>query len=205
MQAASRTDRGVHAAGQIISFATTKRPLCENLLISLNQLLPKEIAVKKVEYAHDDFHATLMATGKTYIYELTQAPWQFPQRRFFEWHYPHPLDIGKMRACVPHLTGTRDFKAFTNAKKNETYEDTMRTVDSIEIEQQGDLFLFRITGTRFLYKMVRNLVGLLVYAGCGKIEVDQVPVIMEKQDRSLAGITAPAHGLTLEQVFYTKI
>lgn len=203
IEAASRTDRGVHALKQIACFHTDTRLDLDRLHISLCQLLPPDICVKAIEPVPLSFHPTLDVISKTYTYALTTNRFQLPQNRLFEWHYPHPLTKPQMDLAARLLTGTHDFQALTNAKKNETYDSTIRTIDSIEIVEQDGSFLFTITGPHFLYKMVRNLVGLLIYVGAGKIPLEEIEAILKSKDRKLAGVTAPAKGLTLQQVNFT--
>ena len=201
LNAAGRTDRGVHALGQVVSFEASRLPS----LISLNQLLPPDIAILSVEEVPQNFHATLSAKSKTYRYELTHATYQIPQRRFFEWHYPHRLDAERMFQAAKMLTGKRDFKSLTNQKKGETYATTVRTVESITVETmpEGQVIL-TFKGENFLYKMVRNLVGLIVYVGAGKIDLKDIAPILEAKDRRLAAMSAPAHGLTLMRVDFAN-
>jgi tRNA pseudouridine38-40 synthase len=126
-------------------------------------------------------------------------PAQLPFHREFSWHVPLPLDIEAMERAAPLLLGTKDFSAFTNMR----YEDPFRTLTAIAIEPLAhNRLLFRIQGENFLYKMVRNLVGTLIYIGLGKIALEEFPLIITSKDRKLSGITAPAHGLFLHRVFY---
>lgn len=204
LQAASRTDAGVHAKGQIVNFTTQK--LIHDLnkfKVSLNCLLPKDIAIMKVEEVPIDFHPTLDCTGKEYHYMICNAQAQMPHYRHFSWHYPHKLDINAMREAVPTLIGEKDFSTFCNFKKNSSYAHYVRRIESINIlEIEEDRLRIEINGNNFLYKMVRNLVGTLVYIGCGKIPIDQLKDIVNSHDRTKAGMTAPAHGLCLNRIFY---
>lgn len=198
LNAASRTDRGVHALSQTISFKAPKIPS----LISLNQLLPKDIAAISVEPAPENFHATLDCQKKIYYYDLMTTPYQLPHRRLYEWHFPRKLDLKRMREAAKYLIGTQDFKSLTNRKKNEAYASTIREVLEIAIEEQRGHFRLTFIGKNFLYKMIRNLVGLIVYAGVGKLEPCSIPAILAARDRRLAALSAPAHGLTLLRQIY---
>lgn len=206
LQAASRTDAGVHAAGQVVNFIVdeTIDPLTlERWKGSLNGLLPRDIAVLAVELAPDDFHPTLQCTGKEYRYHLCTTPAQLPHLRLYSWHYPYQLDIAAMKRASRYFVGEKDFAAFCNEKKNCTYDNYVRRIDSIAIvESDAGRLRIDITGNHFLYKMVRNIVGTLVYVGCGKIDESDVPTIIESGDRTQAGITAPNHGLFLQKVMY---
>ncbi len=204
LQAASRTDAGVHAVGQVVYFLTTHQFIDHyKFKHSLNCLLPKDIVVLESENAAPNFHPTLAAAGKEYHYALCTGSTQLPQMRQYSWHFPLALDIPLMREAANLLVGTRDFKAFCNIKKKECYSDHTCSLESIEIETiEPRRLQIKICGNRFLYKMMRNLVGTLAYVGCGKLKLAQIPEILEMKDRTQAGITAPAHGLTLFRVLF---
>ncbi len=206
LQAASRTDAGVHAEGQIVNFLTGKPSLpLQRLQISLNRLLPKDIAILGVELAEEGFHPTLDCLGKEYNYTLCYGRAQLPMHRLYSWHYPHRLDIAAMHAAALQLTGEHDFTAFCNFKRNHTYVHYVRNVHTIMVnELPGQRLCLCVQGNNFLYKMVRNLVGTIVYAGCGKIAVADIPAIIAAGKRPSAGVTAPAHGLCLKRVFYAE-
>ncbi len=199
LQAASRTDAGVHAEGQIVNFFTPHTIDSSRLQKSLNGLLDEHISILHIEEMPSEFHPTLDCLGKEYHYHLCLGPYQLPQYRHYSWHYTYPLDIPQMEQAASLLTGVHDFSAFTS----EPQEDNEREVFSIEIDHLSPHRLqIRVSGNRFLYKMVRSIVGTLVYVGCGKIAPEQIPAIIASKDRRLAGVTAPAHGLMLKKVFY---
>jgi tRNA pseudouridine38-40 synthase len=202
LQAASRTDAGVHAKGQVVNFFLKQERDLDRLQRSLNALLPSDISVLKIERVAPSFHPTLDVLGKEYRYFVCNSNAQLPFHRTSSWHFPYPLNIDKMRSAAVHLIGTKDFSAFSNVRIEKGIRTlTALTIDSIE---EGRLS-FSIQGDHFLYKMVRNLVGTLVYVGCGKIKEEELPAILESRERARAGITAPAHGLTLYKVFYTEM
>lgn len=190
-EAASRTDRGVHAEGQVIQFSLQVDKDPKKLLRGLNAVLPDDIRVKEIIYK--EFHPTLDAIGKEYHYQICQGIAQDPTKRLYSWHFHYPLDIEKMKQAIPHLLGTHDFTALAN----EPEKNPICTLESISFDG-----MFRIKGDRFLYKMVRNLVGTLLYVGSGKLAPEAIPPILASKDRKQAGVTAPAHGLYLHQVFY---
>lgn len=204
LQAASRTDRGVHASGQVVNFHTTKLISdFPKFIIGVNSLLPPDIAVLHAEEAPPDFHPTLHVKTKIYTYEICTGMIQLPRHRLFSWHYHYSLDLTLMHSASQKLIGTHDFSAFTNHKKNETYLDHVRTVEKITLEEiDVSRLRFTLQGPHFLYKMVRNLVGTLAYIGRGKITLSGLDNILSHKDRTLAGMTAPAHGLTLAKVLY---
>ncbi len=190
-EAASRTDRGVHAEGQVIQFALKKPRDPQKLLKGLNAVLPSDIRV--LELLLKEFHPTLDAIGKEYRYRICEMAVQDPILRLYSWHIPHGLDRERMELSIKNLIGTHDFSAFANAEE----KNPVCTLESIIFDG-----IFRIRGNRFLYKMVRNLVGTLIYVGKGILSPDSIQPILASKDRKTAGITAPAHGLYLHQVFY---
>lgn len=204
LQAASRTDAGVHAVGQIVNFLTPKENLSlQKLKIGLNSLLPKDIAILDVEQVPSTFHPTLDCSSKEYHYYLCYGTAQLPQHRYFSWHYPHTVNIEKMRDTALMLTGEQNFAAFCNFKKNQQYSNYVRHVRTIHIvELENQRLRIEICGNNFLYKMVRNLVGTLTYVGSGKIDIAAIPAIVASGDRTQAGVTAPAHGLCLYRIYY---
>lgn len=204
LQAASRTDAGVHANGQVVNFFLKREGVdLYRLWMGINALLPKDISVLSVEKTAHAFHPTLDNSGKEYVYQVYFGHVQMPQNRLYEWHYYHKLDLGLMREAAELIKGKHDFTAFVNTKKNETYADHIREVNDIVIEENGDERLkISVTGNHFMYKMVRNIVGTLVYIGAGKLNIEDLPSILQGKDRTEAGMTAPAHGLTLQKVQY---
>jgi len=203
LKAASRTDAGVHARGQVLSFKTEKlTPLENKLRYSLNRLLPSSISVIEIEEVNSDFDATNQADFKLYTYRLSPSKIQEPLDRRFAWHFSGTYDLEAMREGAKMLTGTHDFSAFTNQRK-ELPENRVCTLHQAIITR-SDLLEFHLLGDRFLYKMARNLVGTLVYVGLKKMDKNAIRALLSEKDRTLAGPTAPAHGLTLERVFFSS-
>ncbi len=204
LQAASRTDAGVHAQGQVVNFITPRPPAdLHRFQLSLNSLLPKDIVVLLAEIMPLSFHPTLHCVGKEYRYFICIGPTQLPQHRFYAWHVYDHLDLSLIRHALPFLVGEHNFAAFCNVKKNAHYTDYVRTIQTLEFKELDEQRLcFRICGNHFLYKMVRNLVGTLIDIGRGKIALEQLASILHSHSRPQAGVTAPAHGLFLHQVFY---
>lgn len=201
LQAASRTDAGVHAWGQVVNFFTSK----DNLTLlqrSMNGLLPNDIIIRAATLASPDFHPTLDCTGKWYRYHINIGPVQLPHLRFTSWHVVKP-HLSLMQDAAKLLLGEHDFTAFCNHKNNETYATTIRSIDELEIKKVSETMIqIDVKGSNFLYKMVRNIVGTITYVGMGKIAVDEITTILHSKDRRHAGITAPAQGLTLQEVFF---
>ena len=201
LQAASRTDAGVHAEAQVVNFFLETSRNLEQLHKSLNQLLPKDIRVAAIGNAPENFHPTLDAKGKEYHYRLSLSHVQLPFDRLFAWHYPFPLDLKKMEKAAQFFIGEHDFQAFGNAADPKP-KDTIRTLHRLDIIANAEELRFEIEGSNFLYKMVRNLVGTLVYVGAGKLSLDEAEKLLASKDRTLAGVTAPPYGLLLKKVFY---
>lgn len=207
LQAASRTDRGVHAEGQVVNFFTHKEvpKEFEGLQVlkrSLNSLLPDSIRVREVQSMPLSFHPTLDALGKEYHYYLLTEAEPSPKKRHFAWHLPQPLDLEKMLLAAKHLVGSHNFSSFCNSRKEVEKLDKECDLFQIEIEPSPTEIVIVVRGKKFLYKMVRNLVGTLVEVGRGKILPDAIPEILAQKKRKFSGVTAPAQGLTLMQIFY---
>lgn len=204
LQAASRTDAGVHANGQVVNFFALKTHLdFVRLKKSLNSLLPPDIKVISIEKMVPSFHPTLDCQLKEYCYYICCGETQLPQHRFYSWHYPCSLFIEEMKIAASQLLGEHDFSAFCNSRKQIKYENSIRILKEIKIEDKEPKRLcISVTGNHFLYKMVRNIVGTLVHVGCGKIGKEKILSILNSADRTLAGVTAPAHGLFLNKILY---
>ena len=208
LQAASRTDAGVHAKGQVINFLIKEQNVdFDHALYRLNRLLPNDIAITSLELASLDYHPTTHAIGKTYTYTICNASIQLPLLRHLQWHYSYKLDLVAMTHAAALLTGTHDFSGFCNlsseGKNNQQKMNSIRSLSSISITKNSDEIIeIEITGNNFLYKMARNIVGFLCYTGRGIFTLNDLITIIKKKDRTLNGITAPAHGLQLTKVFY---
>jgi len=207
LQGASRTDAGVHAQGQVANFFTERQNInLKKLQRSLNGLLPDDISVIDINPAPESFHPTIDAISKEYHYHLCTGHVQLPHHRTTSWHYPYHLDVASMKQASKLLVGEHDFAAFCNTKKNDKTSHTIRQVTNINICEFGKQRLkIVVSGHSFLYKMVRNIVGTLVYVGCRKIAVENIENILTRKDRTLSGITAPAHGLCLAKVVYCDV
>ena len=202
VEAASRTDRGVHAKGQSAQFILDEKTDLYRLHHALNSVLPPDIRITSLEEASSDFHPTLDATGKEYRYQICQGPVQDPIYRRHSWHVPHLLNLEAMATAAKDLMGTHDFTSFTTIN----VDDGIRTLFALTItslpENRLELLL---RGDRFLYKMARRIVGTLVMIGKGDLPVPIISSLIKEPNRAMAGVTAPAHGLILRQVFYPNI
>lgn len=199
LQAASRTDAGVHAEGQVVNFFSEPKLSLDRLLASCNALLPSDIRILHLEEMPSSFHPTLDAKGKEYHYHICLGKVQLPFDRRFSWHFVKKVQLNWMKEAALYFIGKHDFLALTNERQ----EDNIRELYSIQIDEIGDERIrIRVAGNQFLYKMVRNIVGTLLYAGCGMISMETISTLLKKGDRKEAGMTAPAHGLILKRVFY---
>ena len=202
LQAASRTDRGVHADGQVINFVTKKETALNELQHSINSLLPEDIAVLQIEEKDQAFHPTLDAVSKAYRYKIACTQILHPLLRKQCWHCPYPVDIELMAQAATRFIGKRDFSSLRNQRNGLVEEDSVREIFHIDIKWENPILLMTMHGNNFLYKMARNIVGTLLYVGQKKIPTEAITEILESRDRTKAGVTAPAHGLTLHRVYY---
>ena len=200
IQGSGRTDAGVHARGQVASLKLDTDLTAEELRAYLNRYLPEDIGVLSVEEVSPRFHARLNAKGKTYCYQVinSEVPHVFDRR--YVYVLKEPLDVEAMRRGAGYLIGTHDFAAFTSAKKSK--KSTVRTIEQIRIEQDGDMLRFWYSGDGFLFHMVRILTGTLLEVGLGQKCPEDVAYILESGRRERAGFLAPAQGLTLMEVKY---
>ena len=193
---ASRTDSGVHALGNIAVFDTTSRMPAEKISYALNQRLPEDIRIQKSEQVENDWHPRKCDSRKTYEYRIYRAEFPMPVKRLYSLFTYHELDVSRMQEAAAYLEGEHDFKSF--CQTGAQVESTVRTIYSVEVEEQGENDLvIRVCGNGFLYNMVRIIAGTLLDIGQGKRDPMDIFTILEAKDRSAAGPTAPAHGLTL--------
>ena len=199
-QGCGRTDSGVHAMGYVASFKTDSLMPAERMSHALNTHLPHDIVCYNAQKMPEDFCAARSAKGKTYRYTIDNNRFcdVFLQR--FAWHYKYPIDIEKMTDAAIYFCGTHDFKGF--AASGYSVKTTVRTITGLNIKEHNGIITIDVTGNGFLYNMVRIIVGTLVWVGQGKIMPSDITDIILSKERSRAGITAPANGLCLKEVFY---
>ena len=195
---ASRTDSGVHALGNVAVFDTETTIPAERIAMALNQRLPEDIVIIKSEEVPPDFHPRYCDCSKTYEYHIINTQIPIPTQRLTNYFVSYPLDVKKMRQAASYLVGEHDFASFCNVRTD--VASTVRTIYSLDILQDGEEITIRITGNGFLYNMVRIIVGTLIRVGRGFYEPERVKEILEEKDRKAAGVTAPAHGLTLVSI-----
>ncbi len=200
VSAAGRTDAGVHASGQVISFTSARRFPIERLALALNANLPNDLTVRDAGIAADGFSARFDALARTYEYRILNRPSPSALARRYAHHVHRPLDLDAMRAAARDLIGQHDFIAFCGVLPE--HGGTVRTVHAVDVARRGDDVIVRITGLGFLHRMVRISVGTLIEIASGRRAVDDIPAILASRDRRRAGYTAPAAGLTLVGVRY---
>jgi tRNA pseudouridine38-40 synthase len=199
--AAGRTDAGVHATGQVVAFDTARQLPSKAYWMGLNGLLPDDIAVVSAEEVEGAFDPRRWALGKRYRYRIGNRRTRSPMRRNTHWEVFQPLNLAAMVESVLPLLGRHDFSGFRAADCQSTH--AVRKISRAEVSGTvGDEISVVIEGTAFLKHMVRNIVGSIVEVGRGKEPATFLGAILNHGDRTRAGQTAPAHGLTLEAVFY---
>ncbi len=202
---AGRTDAGVHAEAQVAHVETQAALDPQTWRRALNAVLPGDVKIVAVEHAPVGFHARFSAVGKRYRYRLLNRPVPSPIERRTSWHVPQRLNLVAMRRAAKMLIGRRDFRTFEGA--DHTHGDAHDTVCRLArcaIRRQGEIIAIELEGDRFLKYMVRNIVGTLVEIGLGRRSARDIAALLRSGDRRLAGITAPAHGLTLMEVYYAR-
>jgi tRNA pseudouridine38-40 synthase len=198
--AAGRTDAGVHACGQVVSFTTVRTFPFDRLAVALNGTLPDDVAVRDAAVTNDEFSARFSATERTYVYALLGDRLRSPllaRRAYRVWR---PLDVDAMRAAAAPLLGEHDFRSFCTSSSEGGV--TVRAVRRLEIERRGNLVRVEIAAGGFLHHMVRTIVGTLVECATGRRFAREMPSVLDARDRQAAGHTAPPHGLYLAGVRY---
>lgn len=195
-----RTDAGVHAIGQVASFKTNSTIPPDKFAVALNTALPTGVKVLKSERADDDFNARRNAKVKTYRYSIYNSDVEEPLKERYKSRVYGKLDLEKMRAAAKLLEGEHDFKAF--AASGYSAKTTVRTIYSFEIKNDGEDYDFYVTGSGFLYNMVRILAGTVILVGAGKIGSEEIPRAFETGKRHKDVKTMPPKGLCLMKVEY---
>lgn len=206
LHSSSRTDTGVHALGMVAHVEIRKaefRMPVEKLALAINAHLPPDIRIMSATRSGSDFHARFDAKGKQYRYSVWNHHAQNPLLRHQAWQVARPLDLPLMKAAARQFVGKHDFVSFAGVR-NYRMSSTVRTVSRCDIRRNGRLLTFVIEGDGFLYKMCRGIVGTLVQVGLGKFQPNDIRSMLESKDRRMAGMTAPAHGLVLWQVYYGR-
>jgi tRNA pseudouridine38-40 synthase len=198
LSVAGRTDAGVHARGQVASFATGSPVAPERVRKAVNAVLAPEVVCIAAGFAPDGFDARHSATGREYVYRIHEAEVPDPFRARFLWHRPGPLPIAPMRTAARLLVGEHDFASFCRHPGGD--RSTVRDLRRLTVSRHGGVLSIRAVANAFLHQMVRSLVGTLVAVGERKLDAGAMPEILAARDRAVAGGLAPARGLTLERV-----
>jgi tRNA pseudouridine38-40 synthase len=193
-----RTDAGVHAILQVAHLDVGTMLAPEIIRMKLNDVLPHDISIIEVEKTTDHFHARHDAVARSYIYQISRRRTAFGKR--FVWWIKDTLDVGAMRNAAQAFVGMGDFQSFTAADPDE--QSTKVLIDECIVEEAGELILIRITGSHFIWKMVRQIVGVLAEVGRGTLQLSDVRNFFHKKSDEPAKLTAPPSGLFLEQVYY---
>jgi len=204
-QGSGRTDAGVHALGQVATFASESPIPAANLVKAINDVLPPSIRVLEATEAASDFHARKSAHSKTYRYRMFRGPICPPFLARYVWHYPYPLDEDAMQQAACLVIGEHDFTSFAAVDAERGHEDGIsyvRRIFSSRWERSKEELIYTVQGSGFLHHMVRNLVGTFLLAGKSTLKPESISEILTARNRAAAGATAPAHGLYLVSVDY---
>jgi tRNA pseudouridine38-40 synthase len=198
MQGAGRTDSGVHAICQTAHLEVKTMLAPEIIRMKLNDELPHDINILEVEKAHPKFHARHDAVSRSYIYQISRRRTAFGKN--FVWWIKDKLDFEKMNSASGHFKGLHDFRSF--ADKRDPEKSTKVLINTIAMKEEGGLILTRITGSHFLWKMVRRMIGVLVEIGRGNLSEADLKIFLITKSEEPAKYTAPPSGLFLEKILY---
>lgn len=200
-RSSSRTDSGVHARRMPVLVMTAVKVPPRNLKLGLNRHLPPDLAVQAVEDMPPEFHVRHDAVGKRYVYRILRSESLSPMWRRTAWHVRAPLDVEAMMRAAPLLAGVHDYASFRDIAC--VAKSTVRNLRRIQVEHFDErLLTVTVEGNAFLMHMVRILAGTLVDVGHHRLAPEDMPAILARRDRTRAGQTAPAHGLTLDEVMF---
>jgi tRNA pseudouridine38-40 synthase len=203
VMSASRTDAGVHAKGQVVSFRTGSALATGQFVSGLNHYLPKDIAVKAAYRINDQFNVQREAISREYSYYILNRPTRSPMRNGFSYQLSGELDVETMNRACAALVGEHDFASFA-ARNGTVDKSTVKRVFRAVVEREGEMVVFNISANSFLMHQVRNTIGALIKVGQGKMSLDEFNDILEAREPALAGPTAPACGLCLNRVNYPE-
>lgn len=199
-QGSGRTDAGVHALMQVAHLDVKTMLGPEIIRMKVNDKLPADIHLIEIEKTHQRFHARHDAMARSYLYQISRRRTAFGKR--FVWWIKDDLDAKKMQAAASMFVGMKDFRSFTADDPEE--KSTKVLIDSMELKEAGSLILLRVVGSHFIWKMVRQLVGVIAEVGRGKMSLNEMQELLRKESDKPARLTAPPSGLFLEGVYYGK-
>lgn len=206
LSATSRTDTGVHALDQHVSFAAPRSGEMppDRLRQTLNRWLPEDVQVRSIELARSNFSARYDSIGKAYTYVVYTGEKCHPLFSRFVWQLNRTLELNDMREAARHLVGEHDFSSFAVNPKREIATN-VRRLHRVEVSSAGDFVFFNVVGESFLYKMVRSIVGYLVFVGRGAARPDDIVELLQARDRCASVYTgAPGQGLFLAKAFFDE-
>jgi tRNA pseudouridine38-40 synthase len=198
LHGAGRTDSGVHATGQVAHLEAGNDIPCLKIRYGINDRLPPDICVLKVEQAEQNFHARYDAIARSYVYQICRRRTAFGKK--YVWWIKDRLDIDLMNQAASHFTGLKDFRSFTDPDQEQG--STRTEIKHSVVSEFGDLLVYHVIGSHFLWKQVRRMVGIIAEAGRGKLHPDDVTKFLRYQSDVPARLTAPPSGLFLERVYY---
>ena len=198
---ASRTDAGVHSLGNVCVFETSSRMPAEKISFALNQRLPEDIVVQSSCEVDESFHPRFSKSKKTYEYRILNRKMRMPTRRLDTYFFHYELDVAAIQKAAGYLVGEHDFRSFASVHMQS--ETSVRRIYDCRVKRdEDDIITISITGNGFLYNMVRIIAGTLIKVGSGDIAPEEMQNILAACDRSAAGPTAPAKGLTMIGLVY---
>jgi tRNA pseudouridine38-40 synthase len=203
LSVAGRTDAGVHARGQVVSFEAPDELDPEVLRDAVNGILSPEVVAVSIARAPGGFHARHSATAREYRYRIDLGPNPDPFTARYVWHRPGSYGLSAMRRAARDLVGEHDFASF-GRRPQERGAPTVRRLQRLSVARTGDRLEVTARANAFLHQMVRSLVGTLMAVGEGRLDPGSMPAVLAARDRSRAGHVAPPHGLTLERVVYGR-
>lgn len=205
VRGASRTDAGVHSKDQKVVFDTDSTVPTEKFAIALNCVLPKDVVINSADEVETDFNLMTQVQGKTYRYTIYNSNIPTVMNRRYCWQYigTNKLDEYAMQKAAQYLVGEHDFSAFKSS--GGATRTSVRTIYSCNVTREGKFIYIDVTGSGFLYNMVRIIAGTLLEVGINKKKIEDMDNIVKSKDRKLAGITAPPEGLCLEKIYFHKI
>lgn len=203
LYAAGRTDSGVHARGQVVTFRVEEPPDLWRLSQGISHLLKGEVTVVRADMVDDNFHPGFSSTHKQYTYRVLNRPSPAVLDRHRLWHVSKALQIDRLQEWAMQLEGEHDFSSFRDSGCTNT--TPVKMIYHSRVTQEGDVVVYTVIGNGFLKQMVRNIVGTLVDMSLGRLKVGSFSDLLDLRNRRLAGMTAPPHGLCLEWVSYEPV